>query len=164
MATFGWITIGQKVQVYYDFMVKYSKPRLSSSSKNYYWFLQYMGSDNGDVHNILPFLGIMYSKSFYFILSFWSHFVNHFLWHNFYTWLYLFICPCFLVLTFVCNLFGLLFANCAMSFATLKGRKRCWPLNFLFWEDVDVVAYLSMDNHKIRRIWHYLSYFIKKFF
>jgi len=70
MATFGWITIGQKVQVYYDFMVKYSKPRLSSSSKNYYWFLQYMGSDNGDVHNILPFLGIMYSKSFYFILSF----------------------------------------------------------------------------------------------
>jgi hypothetical protein len=41
-------------------LVKYSKPRLSLSLKNYYWFLQYMGGDNGDVRNILPFLGIMY--------------------------------------------------------------------------------------------------------
>jgi hypothetical protein len=61
-----------------------------------------MGSDNGDVRNILAFLGIMYFESFYFIILFYSHFVNHFLWHNLYTWLYLFICLCFLVLTFVC--------------------------------------------------------------
>jgi len=52
----------------------------------------------------------------YFIISFYSHFVNHFLWHNFYTWLHLFICPCFLVLTFVCNWFGLLFAHYTTSF------------------------------------------------
>jgi len=75
----------------------------SSSSKNYYWFLQYMGNDNGNVRNILPSLDIMYFESFYFIISFYFYFVNHFLWHNFYTWLYLFICPCFLVLTFVCS-------------------------------------------------------------
>jgi hypothetical protein len=61
-----------------------------------------MGIDNGDVCNILH-LGIKYSESFYFIISFYSHFLNHFLWHNFYRWLYLFICPCFVVLTFVCS-------------------------------------------------------------
>jgi hypothetical protein len=57
------LPLAKMIQVHYDFMVKYSKPRLSSSLKNYYWFLQYMGNDNGDVYNILPFLGIMYSKS-----------------------------------------------------------------------------------------------------
>jgi hypothetical protein len=62
------LPLAKAIQVHYDFIVKYSKPRLSSSSKNYYWFLQYMGSDNGDVRNILPSLGIMYSKSFFFIL------------------------------------------------------------------------------------------------
>jgi hypothetical protein len=42
-----------------------------------------MGSDDGDVHNVLPSLGIKYSKFFYFIISFYSHFVNHFFKHNF---------------------------------------------------------------------------------
>jgi hypothetical protein len=148
------------IQVHYGFMVKYFKPQLSSSLKNYYWFLQYMGNDNGDVCNILPSLGIMYSEPFYFIFSFYSHF----LWHNFYTWSYIFICPCFLVLTFVCNWFKLLFVDCTTSFATLKGRKRCRPFNFLFWEDANDVAYLSMDNHKTRRIWHNLSYLTKNKF
>jgi len=151
------------IQVHYDFMVKYFKTWLSSSSKKYYWFLQYMGSDNGDVRNILPSLGIMYFKSFYFIISFYSYFVNHFLWHNFYTWLYLFICSCLLVLTFVCSWIKLLFANYKMLFVALKGRKKCWSLHFLFQDGVDVLAYLSMNNHKSRRILHYLSYF-KNFF
>ncbi len=159
----GWL-LTKTVQVHYDFMVKYSKPWLSSSLKNYYWFFQYMGSDNGDVRNILPSLGIMYFESFYLIFSFYSHFVNHFLWHKFYTWLYLFICPCFLVLNFVCSWFRLLFVDYIMSFAALKKRKKCWPLNFLFQEDANDVAYLSMDNHKTRRIWHYLSHFVKTLF
>jgi hypothetical protein len=103
------------------------------------------------------------SQKHYFIISFYSHFVNHFLWHNFYTWLHLFICPCFLVLTFVCNWFGLLFAHYTTSFTALNGRKKCWPLNFLFRDDADVVAYLNMDNHNTRKIWHYLSYFIRNF-
>jgi hypothetical protein len=61
-----------------------------------------MGSDNGDVHNILPSLGIKYSKSFYFIISFYSHFVNHFFNITFYMVIY-FHMPFFLVLTFVCS-------------------------------------------------------------
>jgi hypothetical protein len=64
------LPLAKTVQVHYDFMVKYSKPRLSSSSKNYYWFFQYIGSDNDDVQNIMPSLNIMYSESFYFIISF----------------------------------------------------------------------------------------------
>ncbi len=39
MATFGWIAIGQNSSSSLWFMVKYSKPCLSSSSKSYYWFL-----------------------------------------------------------------------------------------------------------------------------
>jgi hypothetical protein len=70
------LPLAKVVQVHYDFIVKYSKLRLSSSLKNYYWFFQYMGSDNGDVCNVLPSLGIKYSKSFYFIISFYSYFVN----------------------------------------------------------------------------------------
>jgi hypothetical protein len=33
------LPLAKMVQVHNDFMVKYSKPQLSSSSKNYYWFL-----------------------------------------------------------------------------------------------------------------------------
>ncbi len=77
------LPLAKTTQVHYDFMVKYFKLWLSSSLKNYYWFFQYMGSDNGDVCNILPFLGVKYSKSFYFIISFYFHFVNHLFKHNF---------------------------------------------------------------------------------
>ncbi len=77
------LILATTIQVHYDFMVKYYKLQLSSSSKNYYWFLKYMGSDNGDVRYLLPFLGIKYFESFYFNISFYSHFVNHFFWHNF---------------------------------------------------------------------------------
>jgi hypothetical protein len=76
------LSLAKTVQVHYDFMVKSYKPRLSSSSK-IYWFLYYMGNDNGDVHNVLPFLGIKYSQSFYFIISFYFDFVNLFFKHNF---------------------------------------------------------------------------------
>ncbi len=31
------LPLAKMVQVHYDFMVKYSKPQLSSSSKKYYW-------------------------------------------------------------------------------------------------------------------------------
>jgi hypothetical protein len=47
------LPLTKMVQVHCDFMVKYSKPWLSSSLKNYYWFFQYMGSDNGNVHKYL---------------------------------------------------------------------------------------------------------------
>ncbi len=70
------------------------------------------------------------------------------------------MCPYFLVLTFVCSWFGLLFANCATLFATLKGRKRCRPFSFLFGDGANVVAYLTMDIQKssnITRILHYFS-------
>jgi hypothetical protein len=39
---------------HYEVMVKYYKPRLSSSLKNYYRFLQYMDNDNGNVCNNQP--------------------------------------------------------------------------------------------------------------
>ncbi len=57
----------------------------------------------------------------------------------------------FLILTFVCSWFALLFIDC-MMFAILKGKKKCWPFNFLFQDGANVVAYLSMDNHKTMRI------------
>jgi hypothetical protein len=44
----------ETVHVHYDYMVKYSKPCLSSSSKNYYWFIQHIYNDNGDVRNNQP--------------------------------------------------------------------------------------------------------------
>ncbi len=43
-----------------------------------------MGSDNGNVCNILPSLGIKYYESFYFIISFYFHFVNYFFGITFY--------------------------------------------------------------------------------
>jgi hypothetical protein len=46
-------------------------------------------------------------------------------------------------------------------FATLKGRKQCWPFRFLFRDAADVVTFLTMEKNKtssnFRRIWHYLS-------
>jgi hypothetical protein len=44
-------SLAKTVRVHYDCMVKYSKPCLSSFSKNYYWFFKYMHNDNGDVCN-----------------------------------------------------------------------------------------------------------------
>jgi hypothetical protein len=68
------LPLAKTIQVHYDVIVKYSKHQLSSSSKNYYWFFQYIGSDNGDVCNVMPSLGIKYFESFYSIISFYSIF------------------------------------------------------------------------------------------
>jgi hypothetical protein len=45
------LPLAKRVCVHYDYMVKYSKSCLSSFSKNYYWFIQYIGNDNNDVRN-----------------------------------------------------------------------------------------------------------------
>jgi hypothetical protein len=45
--------------------------------------VMYMGSDNGDVRNVVPSLDIKYFESFYFIISFNFHFTNNFFKHNF---------------------------------------------------------------------------------
>ncbi len=72
-----------------------------------------------------------------------------------------------LILTFICNWFGLLFVDCATMFVTLKGRKWCWPFKFLFWDAINVVTFLTMDKNKISfyfmSIWHYLSILFFKF-
>ncbi len=87
------------------------------------------------------------------IISFW----NFFFVIIFLSW-YFFHLLCLLVLTFVCTWFGPLFTNCATIFATLKGRKWCWPFRFLFRDVVDVVTFFTMDKNKtssnIMRIWH----------
>jgi hypothetical protein len=50
------LPLAKMVQVHYDFMVKNSKVHVSSSLKNYSWFLQYMYNDNANVHNKQPSL------------------------------------------------------------------------------------------------------------
>jgi hypothetical protein len=54
----------------------------------------------------------------------------------------------------------LFFLDNVMSFVVLKGRKQCWPLRFLFQIDDNVIAYLTMNNHKsfnTKRNWLYLE-------
>ncbi len=50
----------------------------------------------------------------------------------------------FQLLEFVCNLFKLLFVDYMKIFATMKGRKQCCPIGFLFQNGVDVVGYLTV--------------------
>jgi hypothetical protein len=52
------------------------------------------------------------------------------------------LCLLIQLLNFVCKLFKLLFANCAMMFAFLKDRKQCSLVGFLFQESADVIVYL----------------------
>ncbi len=121
---------------HYDFMLKHSKPCLSFSLQNYSWFMQYMNSDNKDFRNVRPLLG-MHFESFYFILVYISN-VNYYviIWFHFF------------VLSFVCNCLWFLFIDYVMAFVALKGRKQCLPLRFLFRDDVDLIAYLTMDHPK----------------
>jgi hypothetical protein len=97
-------------QVHYDHMVKYFKPCFNSFSKNYYWFVQYIDNDNGDVHINQPSLGMEF-KSF--------HFASYFFVITFLSWYF----GSLLILTFVYSWFRLLFANYMTMFATFKGRK-----------------------------------------
>jgi hypothetical protein len=57
---------------------------------------------------------------------------------------------CFLLLApnFVCNWLCLLFANCATTFVALKGRNKCLPIGLIFRDNVNIIAYLTMDHHK----------------
>jgi hypothetical protein len=93
-----------------------------------------MDNDNDDVCNNQPPLGMQY-ESFHFIFS-----ILQFIFYNLYALLYVFICPHFLILSLVCSWFGPLFVEYATLFTTLKGRKQCWPLSFLFQDGADVVT------------------------
>jgi len=77
------LLLAETIRIHYDCMVKYFKPCLSSSSKNYYWFIQYIDNDNGDVGNNHPPLGM---ESNYFILQVF------FFCYNFYKLVFVSIC------------------------------------------------------------------------
>jgi len=66
-------------------MVKYFKPRLNSSLKNYYWFLQYMDNDNGNLCNNQPPLKTHGPSLPLFIFSL----CNSFFYYNFCALLYI---------------------------------------------------------------------------
>jgi len=78
---------------HYDFMLKHSKPCLSSSSRNYSWFMQYMNSDNRALCNVRPPLG-MHSESFH-LISIYIYDVNYYviIWFHFLYWV-LFVVAC----------------------------------------------------------------------
>ncbi len=57
----------ETICVHYDCMVKYYKPFLNFSSKNYYWFVQYIDNDNDNVYNNQPPLGMEF-ESFHFVI------------------------------------------------------------------------------------------------
>jgi hypothetical protein len=124
------------IQDHYDFMLKNSRPCLSFSSRNYFWFMQYMNNDDGDLLNARLPLGI-HSKSFHLILV-----------HNFDVNYYVIIWFHSFVLSFACSCLCLLFTDYMTMFVTLKGRKQCPPLIFLFQDDVDLIAYLTVDHPK----------------
>jgi hypothetical protein len=51
------------IGVHYEIIVKYSKPWLTSFSPNYFWFMQYMKSDDNGESDIIQLpLGV---NSFY---------------------------------------------------------------------------------------------------
>jgi hypothetical protein len=127
------------IQDHYDVLVKYLKPCLSSYSWNYSWFMQYMNCDNGDPINAQPSLG-MHSKSlFVFIFDLSSHFLSYMLKKICYMFFWL-------ALNFVCSWLCLLLTNCMMAFVVLKGKKWCLPLRFLFWNNMDIITYLTITK------------------
>ncbi len=84
-AIVGWIIIANNVWGHYEVMVKYFKPRLNSSLKNYYWFLQYMDNDNGNLCNNQPPLKTHGPSLPLFIFSL----CNSFFYYNFCALLYI---------------------------------------------------------------------------
>jgi hypothetical protein len=73
------LPLAKTIRVLYYCMVKYSKPCLNSYLKNYYWFVQYIDNDDGDVCNDQPPLG-MESESFHFASYFFViTFINWYL-------------------------------------------------------------------------------------
>jgi len=47
---------------------------------------------------------------------------------------------------FACNWFGLLFVDCTMMFVALKDKNQCFPIIFLFWGNVNIIAYLTIGE------------------
>jgi hypothetical protein len=134
---------------HYDVLVKYLKPCLIYFLQNYFWFMQYMNCDNDDPINAQPSLGMHY-ESFHLFSFFYLS--GHFLFYMYYV-------MCFLMsaLSFVYSWLCLLFADCATTFAALKGRKQCLPLGLLFWNNANIIAYLTMDHHKsLKTRWNWL--------
>jgi len=131
-------------------LVKYCRHHLSSS-QNYSWFMQYMNCDNVNPINAQP-LG-MHLKSFHLFFKKIFQVISYIIcWKNY------LICFLLLALSFVCSWLCLLFIDCVMTFATLKGRKQCLPLKYFFWDNTNIIAYLTMDHHKsskTRRSWLY---------
>jgi hypothetical protein len=76
------LPVAKTIQVHYDHMVKYSKLCLSLSSKNYYWFVQYIDNDNGDVWNNQPSIGMVFESfdfaSYFFVMIFKSWYLFSF--------------------------------------------------------------------------------------
>ncbi len=70
------------IQIHYDRMVKYFKHYLSLSLKIYYWFIQYINNDNGNVHNNQPPLGMEFESfhfgSYIFVIIFLSWYLFSF--------------------------------------------------------------------------------------
>jgi hypothetical protein len=106
---------------------------LSSFSWNYFWFMQYIVT-----------MGIFLMRG-----SLWVCTLNHFiLVYNSNINYYIIVRFHSFVPSFVCSYLWFLFTNFVTVFATLKGRKQCLPLRFLFQDDADSIAYLTMDHPK----------------
>jgi hypothetical protein len=84
-----------------------------SSLKYYYWFVQYIDNDNGDVCNNQPYLGMKFESfhfaSYFFVIIFLS-------WDFFSFGMFASIDFCLQLLWIVVH------RLCTMMFATLKGK------------------------------------------
>jgi hypothetical protein len=113
-----------------------------------------MNCNNGDLVNAQPSLGMHY-KSFHFF-SFLIFQVIFIIYINKYYVIYF---PS-LALSSVYSWLCLLFTNYVITFVTMKRRKQCLPLRFIFQDNVNIIAYLTMDHHKsskTRRNWLYFQ-------
>jgi hypothetical protein len=119
---------------------------------NYFWFMQYMNYDNGDLVNAQPYLA-MHFESFHLFSFLIFQVISYFIcWKNYVIYIFL------LALKFVYNWLCLLFTNCAIVFVALNGWKQCLPLRFLFRDNANIITYLTMDHHKSskkRRNWFF---------
>lgn len=48
---------------------------------------------------------------------------------------------------FACNWCGLLFVDCTMMFVVLKNKNQCFPIIFLFQDNVNIIAYHEYLNY-----------------
>jgi len=140
------------IQDHYEVLVKYLKLCLSFSLQNYSWF----------IHIWIMKMVIMSMPNLL-----WVCILNHFICFHFLIFQVIscFMCwkndaICFLLLTlnFVCSWLCLLLIDYMMAFVALKRRNQCLPLGLLFQNNVNIIAYLTMNHHKglkTRRNWPY---------